>query len=85
MFEFPRLWKSAEDKPQRKRYTHACSVRRLSILFIVVSDFVEVVLVELANEAGKIAMLEVFREDRFGEALILDARSDPVSVYCCGD
>lgn len=40
--------------------THPQSVRGLPALFIVVADFVKVVFVELAHEAGEIAVLEVF-------------------------
>lgn len=43
----------------------------MSTLFIVVSHFMEVILVELAHEAGEIAMLEMFRQDRLGESLVL--------------
>lgn len=43
----------------------------MSTLFIVVSHFMEVILVELAHEAGKVAMLEMFGQDRLGEPLIL--------------
>ncbi len=39
------------------------SVRRMPAFFVVVSNLVEIVLVELSNEACKIAMLEVFGED----------------------
>lgn len=40
-------------------------------VLIIVSHFVKVVLVELAHKAGKVAVLEVFGEDVFGEFLIL--------------
>lgn len=33
--------------------------------------FVEVVLIQLPHEAGKVAVLEVFREDVLGELLVL--------------
>lgn len=35
----------------------------MSTLFVVVSHFVEIVLVELSDEAGKVAVLEMFWED----------------------
>jgi len=38
---------------------------------IVVPDLVEVVFVELADKARKVAMLKVLRKNRFGEAFIL--------------
>ena len=47
----------------------------MSALFIVMSHLVEVILVELAHEAGKIAMLEVFGQDRLGEPFILRRES----------
>ena len=50
----------------------------MSTLFIVVSHFVEVILVELAHEAGEVAMLEMFRQDRLGEPLILRRESAKV-------
>jgi len=37
--------------------------------------FVEVVLVQLAHEAGKVAVLEVFREDVFRKLLVLFQQS----------
>lgn len=55
------LWRSA--------YTG--SVRRMPRLFVIVSHLVEIVLVKLSNEAGEIAMLEVFGKDRLGESFIL--------------
>lgn len=38
------------------------------------SDLVEVVFVELTDEAGKVAMFEVFRENRLRELLILEGK-----------
>ena len=35
------------------------AIRRLAAFFVVLSNLVEVVLVELAHETGKVAMLEV--------------------------
>jgi len=43
----------------------------LSILFIVVSDLVEVVFVELTDETGEVGMLEVLGKDVLCESLIL--------------
>ena len=55
--------------------THPQPVRGLPALFVVVADFVEVVFVELAHEAGEIAVLEVFGQDGFGESLVLPGTS----------
>jgi hypothetical protein len=35
-------------------------IRGLTTLLVVLADLVEIVLVELAHETGKVAMLEVF-------------------------
>lgn len=35
------------------------------------SDFVEIILVQLANEAGEVAVLEVLWEDVFRELFVL--------------
>jgi len=35
------------------------------------SDFVKVVLVQLSDETGKVAVFEVFRQDMFRELLVL--------------
>lgn len=51
--------------------TYPCTVWRCTPLLIVVSHFVEVILVELANKTGEVAVLEVFRQDVFREALVL--------------
>jgi len=45
--------------------THVLAVRATSLLGVL--DLVEVVLVELTNERGKVGMLEVEREDRASE------------------
>lgn len=44
-------------------------------LFIVVSHLVEVILVELAHEAGEVAMFEMFGKDRLGEPFVLRRKS----------
>lgn len=54
-------------------------------LFIVVSHLVEVILVELAHEAGEVAVFEVFRKDGLGEPFILrreSARADDGGGPC---
>lgn len=43
-------------------------------LFVAVSDLVEIVLVELADEARKVAVFEVFGKDLFGECFVLRLR-----------
>lgn len=50
--------------------TYVFSVRRLAVLLIV-SNFVEVVLVELPHKTSKVAVLEVLRQYRFREFLVL--------------
>lgn len=35
------------------------SIRRLAIIFVILPHFVEVVLVQLSNETGKVAMFEM--------------------------
>lgn len=51
--------------------TYPCSIRGCASVFVVVSHFVKVVLVQLTDEAGKVAMLEMLRKDVFGKFLIL--------------
>ena len=53
--------------------TYTCAIRRLPALFIVVPYFVEVIFVELAHETGKVAVLEMLRENVLGEFLVLRA------------
>jgi len=43
----------------------------LSALFIILAHFVEVVLVQLADEAGEVAVFKMLRQDRFGKLLAL--------------
>ena len=51
--------------------TYSGTIRRGSTLLVVVSDFMEVVLVQLAHKAGEVAVLEMFGEYGFGESLVL--------------
>lgn len=46
------------------------AVRRLVVL-VVATELMEVVLVQLTNEAGKVAVLEVLRENLVGELVRL--------------
>ena len=57
--------------PRGAMPTHPEPVRGLPAFFIVVADLVKVVFVELAHEAGEIAVLDMFGKDGFGEPLIL--------------
>lgn len=50
--------------------TNLGTVRRLAILLIL-PDFVEIILVELPNKAGKVAVLEMFRQYGLREFLVL--------------
>ncbi len=43
----------------------------MSTVFVVVSHFVEVVLIELTDETGKIAVLEMFGQNGFCEPFVL--------------
>ena len=43
----------------------------VAILFIVMPDFMEVVLVQLADKARKVAVLEMLRQNGLGEAFVL--------------
>ena len=61
--------------PISSKSTYTRAVWRMPILFIIVSHLVEVILVELAHEAGEIAMFEMFGKDRLGEAFILRRES----------
>lgn len=44
------------------------------------SHFVEIVLVQLAHEASKVAVLEVLREDCLGKLLVLQHRQKGIEV-----
>jgi hypothetical protein len=58
--------------------TNIGAIWRWSIVFVILSDLVEVILVQLSDEASKIAMLEVFGEDQLGEFLVLHL----MLLYC---
>jgi hypothetical protein len=51
--------------------TYPRPVRRLPVFFIVVSDFVEIVLVQLPDETRKVAVFEVLGQYMFGKLLVL--------------
>jgi hypothetical protein len=44
---------------------------RRCIVFVVLSNLVEVIFVELPDETGKIAVLEMFGKNQFRELLVL--------------
>jgi hypothetical protein len=69
-------WRALGIKRKKARQAYPRTVWRLAILFVVVSNFVEVVLVQLTNEAGKVAVLEMFGQNVFCEFLVLR----PVSI-----
>ena len=70
--------------PVASRVTYPCAVRRCASFFVVVPDFVEVVFVQLPDEAREVAVLEVFRKDVFREFLVLFLRSELGLCLFCG-
>lgn len=52
-------------------WTYPWAVRGLTSVLVIMSHFVEIVLVQLPYKACKIAMLEVFGQDGFGKPFIL--------------
>lgn len=64
--------------------TYILTIWRLTILFIILANLVEIVFVELAHKTGKVAMLEVFRQDGFGEFLALATVSSSVRLPPAG-
>lgn len=46
-------------------------IGRMSCFLVVVADLVKVILVQLAHEAGKVAVLEMLGKDVFGESFVL--------------
>jgi hypothetical protein len=51
--------------------TYTWPIGRLPIFFIIMTDFVEIVFVQLPHETGKVAVLEVFGKYVFRELLVL--------------
>ena len=83
MFELPSLQRSVTRRVQiGVDCPYPDAVRRSTAFLVVVSHFVEVVLVQLADETGEVAVLEVFRQDVFGEFLVLRARSAITPSVC---
>ena len=55
----------------RKQCSYSRPVWRPSPFFVVVSNLVEVVFVELTDETSKVAMFKVLRQDGLGELFVL--------------
>jgi hypothetical protein len=51
--------------------TYSWSIGRLPILFVVMTDFVEIVFVQLADETSKVAVFEMLGKYVFCELLVL--------------
>ena len=51
--------------------TYATSIRRCPALFIVMSNFVEVVFVQLPDKRREVTMFEMFRKNMFRELFVL--------------
>lgn len=58
------------------------SVRRLAVLLVILTDFVEIVFVQLAHETGEIAVFEMLGQDGLGELLALDLLSRVSQSRC---
>lgn len=73
VLKLPRLREreSFSHQPHAVRVSYPRPIGRSPSFFIVVSHFVEVVLVQLAHEAGEVAVLEVFGEYVLCELFIL--------------
>lgn len=71
VFELPRLDRLVHVICSRREGTDLGSVLGRSVVFIVLSDLVEVILVQLPDEGSKVAVLEVLWQDQLGEFLIL--------------
>ena len=52
-------------------WTDIGSVWRWGAVFVILSDLMEVILIQLSDEASKIAVLEMLGQDVLGEFLIL--------------
>ena len=51
------------------------TIRRACTLFVIVPYFMEIVLVELTDKTGEVAVLEMLRKNGFRELLILSSSS----------
>jgi hypothetical protein len=63
--------------------TDVRSVRRRRIVFVVLSDLVEVILVQLTDETCKVAVLEVLGQNGLGELLVLRRCQYVIGRYTC--
>ena len=54
-----------------RNVTYSWPIRRLPILFVVMTDFVEIVFVQLADETSKVAVFEMLGKYVFCELLVL--------------
>jgi hypothetical protein len=50
---------------------YPCSIRRLAAFFVIVADFVEVILVQLSHKTGEVAVFKMFWQNVLGEFLVL--------------
>ena len=62
---------SASKTKSKCSIAYTSAIRRLATLLIVVPHFVKIIFVQLADKAGEVAVLEVFRQDRLCELFIL--------------
>lgn len=71
MFELPGLVCQSHLFVARKMPTYILPVRRLPTLLVILADLVKVILVQLADETGEIAVFEMLGKDGLGEFLAL--------------
>lgn len=74
MFKLPCLWVVMSNYPFEGMVmgsTYPWAVRGLTGILVIMSNFVEIVLVQLPYKACKVAMLEVFGQDGLSEPFIL--------------
>ena len=74
VLELPSLSTSnvSHERCEHSIVTYADAVGRVTAFFVVVPYFVEVVLVELSDEASEVAVFEVLGQDGFGKLLVLE-------------
>ena len=64
VFEFPSLRHGLDAMPRIKevknvRSAYIRTIRRLPVFLVILANFVEIILVQLADETGKVAVLEM--------------------------
>lgn len=81
MFEFPslrdkhRVSGDAHDRPGiQDMCAYLWAVRGCSV-FLILANFVKVILVKLADETGKVAVFKMFGKNCFGKLLVLSLES----------